>query len=170
MKILGIDPGTLRTGAGFIQADGNRYRFLHFEVIKADSSLALFQRLKIIFEGIDQLLAHFQPDVLALEDVFFGRDVKAMVKIGEARACAMLAAAKHGIEVVEYPPARVKQSVCGNGRATKDQIQKMIQRLLNLTELPASDGADALAIAICHVHSRGVRRLAEQVSKQRLTY
>ena len=156
MRILGVDPGTWKLGAGIIESEGNRYRLLHFEVIAMKPPMAIEKRLKKIHDSLSEVIRIYRPEVLALESVFFGRDLRAMVKIGEARACAMLAAAEHGMEVVEYPPARVKQAVSGNGRATKDQVQQMIRRLLSMKELPPSDGADALALAICHLHSRSL--------------
>ena len=153
MRILGIDPGTRRTGAGLIEAKGNRAELIHFEIIIVKDSLPIAERLRQIHECLSEIIREYHPDVLALENIFFGKDIRAMVKIGEARACAMLAASEAGIDVVEYPPARVKQSVSGNGRATKEQIQHMMKRLLNLKTLPPADGADALAVAICHWHN-----------------
>lgn len=153
MRILGIDPGTLRTGAGIIESRGSSYKLLHFEVIKPQAKHSIPQRLGHIHTSLLGLIHKFQPEILALESVFFSKDVQATVKIGEARACAMLAASAAGIDVVEYPPARVKQAVSGNGRATKEQVQQMIKILLNLKEAPAEDSADALALAICHFHS-----------------
>ncbi len=152
MKILGVDPGTYRTGVGIVQAEGSSYKLVHFEVIRPNPKHAIPQRLAHIHQALTSVIREHKPALLALENVFFGKDVQAMVKIGEARACAMLAASVQGIDVVEYPPARVKQSVSGNGRATKDQVQHMVKVLLNLKELPEEDGADALAVAICHLH------------------
>jgi len=152
VRVLGVDPGTRRTGAGVVEAQGSRYYLVHFEVISVKETLPLPERLNAIHKGLCKIISEYHPAVLSLENVFFGKDLRAMVKIGEARACAMLAASEHGIDVVEYPPARVKQSVSGNGRATKEQIQHMIKTLLNLKELPPEDGADALAVAICHLH------------------
>ena len=154
MRILGVDPGTWRTGAGIIESQGSSYKLLHFEVIEVkQKTTPLADRLHKIYQSLTQIIQTHRPEILALENVFYGKDLQAMVKIGEARACAMLAASGHGISVVEYPPARVKQSVSGNGRATKEQIQHMIKVLLNLKTPPPVDGSDALAVAICHLHS-----------------
>jgi len=153
MKILGVDPGTHRTGVGLIEAQGNRYHLIHAEVLEGGKSPALSNRLHKIHQSLLKVIKSYQPDILALENVFYHKDVRALVKIGEARACAMLAASEAGISVVEYPPARVKQAVSGNGRATKEQIQHMIKVLLNLKALPPPDSADALAVAICHLHT-----------------
>lgn len=154
MKILGVDPGTLATGVGIIETAGGAYRLVHAETIKAKNDAPLPARLLRIYEALCLIVQQYRPEVLALEDVFFGKDIRAMVKIGEARACAMLAASAAGIPVVEYPPASVKLSVTGNGRATKTQVQKMIKLLLGLPQIPPADAADALAVAIGHAHLR----------------
>ena len=156
MRILGVDPETRRTGVGIIESCGSEYRLLHFEIISLKPTLPLIQRLTQIYRCLSEIIGRFQPDVVALENVFYGKDLRAMVKIGEARACAMLAASEKGVDVVEYAPARVKQSVSGNGRATKEQIQHMVKTLLNMKTPPPADGADALAVAICHLHSAKV--------------
>ena len=152
MRILGIDPGTWRTGVGLIESQGSRYRLIHTEVVTVREKLPIAARLLHIYRSLSSITSQYKPEVLALENVFYGKDLQAMVKIGEARACAMLAASELGIDVIEYPPARVKQSVSGNGRATKDQVQHMVKTLLNLSALPPADSADALAVAICHAH------------------
>ena len=171
MRILGIDPGTLRTGAGLIETQGNQYTLIHSEVVTAKARLKIEDRLCTIYQRLIQIISEYRPSVVVLETVFFGRDLKAMVKIGEARACAMLAAAQSKIPLFEYAPARVKQAVSGNGRATKDQVRQMIKRLLNLKTLPPSDSADALAVAICHVHaSRGLGSPAKKSSSGRWTF
>lgn len=153
MRILGVDPGTWKTGVGVIETRLNRYQLVHTEVITIREHLTVSQRLRRIYEGLQERIREYRPEVLALENVFYHKDITAVVKIGEARACAMLAAAGQNIEVVEYPPARIKQAVSGNGRATKEQMQHMVKTLLNLKSLPLPDSADALAVAICHGHS-----------------
>lgn len=154
MRILGVDPGTQRTGVGIIESSSNRYKLIHFETFTVQDKIPLAERLHRIYQFLLLVIRKYEPGVLALEDVFFDKDVRATVKIGEARACAMIAASEAGVAVVEYPPARVKQAVTGNGRASKEQIQGMVKQLLRLKELPPSDGADAIAVAICHLHSR----------------
>ncbi|MBI4115477.1 MAG: crossover junction endodeoxyribonuclease RuvC [Candidatus Omnitrophica bacterium] len=157
MRVLGIDPGTLRTGLGILDAKGNVYELITCQTIEASPKLPIPERLKKIHQTLQDIIRLHSPDVLALENVFFGKDVRALVKIGEARACAMLAAAECGIPVVEYPPARIKQAISGNGRATKIQMQQMIKSLFRLKTPPPADAADALAVALCHVHSSNVR-------------
>ncbi len=152
MIILGVDPGTRSTGVGVIETKGNTYRLIHVETIRIQPSLKPAGKLQFIYHVLKDRIARFRPDILSLENIFYSKDIRAMVKIGEARACAMLAASEEGIDVVEYPPARIKQSVTGNGCATKNQVQQMVKTLLNLKTAPPVDGADALAVAICHVH------------------
>ncbi len=160
MRVLGIDPGTHRCGAGILDAEGNRYKIVDAEVIRAKSSLPIEERLYFIFENLRRLIKEFQPDVLALESLFYAKDIQAVVRIGEARACAMLAAREMKLPIFEYAPTAVKQSVTGNGRATKEQVQFMVTKLLNLKDAPYADSADALAIAICHLHNyRGVAKM-----------
>ena len=154
MRVLGVDPGTRFTGVGIIEERASRYFLIHSEVIRVNDKLPIAQRLKIIHDSLSAIFHTHRPELLALENVFYGKDLRAMVKIGEARASAMLAASDAGIPVVEYAPARVKQSVTGNGCATKQQMQHMVKRLLNMKEMPPPDAADALAVAICHLHSR----------------
>lgn len=162
MKILGIDPGTRNTGVGLIEAQGNHYKVLAYEVVRAKAKEAIAERLFTIHTELRRIIKEYDPDVVSLENVFYGKDLKAMVKIGEARACAMLAASEHGVSVVEYAPAQIKKSVAGNGAATKDQMQQMVKRLLNLKEVPPPDAADALAIAICHYHLGKTKALLEK--------
>ena len=152
MRILGVDPGTWNTGVGIIETQGSRYQLVHTEVITIRPKTPIAQRLLEIYRALLDRIREYKPEALALENVFYHKDISAVMKIGQARACAMLAAAEHSVEVIEYPPARIKQAVSGNGRATKDQVQSMIKTLLNLKTLPAADSADALAVAICHAH------------------
>ena len=157
MRVLGIDPGTIRMGVGVLEANGSRYQLLAFESIALTKFLTLPERLKEIYERVRDFIDRFSPDVVALENVFFGKDVRALVKIGEARASAMLAAAERKIPVIEYPPARVKEAVSGNGRASKIQIQQMVKHRFQLKTAPPADAADALAVALCHLQSHNVR-------------
>jgi crossover junction endodeoxyribonuclease RuvC len=165
MRILGIDPGTWRMGIGIIETQGSRYQLVHAEVITVrDKKASLPQRLRQIHETLRERIRLHKPEVVALENVFFHKDLSSVIKIGEARACAMLAAAELNLEVMEYPPTRVKQAVSGNGRATKEQVQQMVKTLLSLKAVEAEDSSDALALAICHAHScqgAGARKLKE---------
>ncbi len=165
MRVLGIDPGTHRCGAGIIDGEGNRYKLVEAFVIKTKATAPIEARLYQVFSEIKRLIAEFKPDVLALEGLFYAKDIQAVVRIGEARACAMLAAQENILPIFEYAPTAVKQSVTGNGRATKEQVQFMVTRLLSLKDMPYADSADALAIAICHLHN--ARRLTPSIVKDR---
>ena len=153
MRILGVDPGTQRTGAGLVEIKGSQYLLLHSETLHLSPKLSAAEKLRFIYRTLRQVIKEFNPQVMALENIFFGKDLRAMIKIGEARACAMLAASEEGIPVVEYSPSEVKKALSGNGLATKEQVQFMVKSLLKMKTVPAPDSADALAIAICHAHS-----------------
>lgn len=157
MRVLGIDPGTLRMGVGVIECEGSCYQLVTFESIEFSRRLPLAGRLKEIHQSVLGFIERYLPDVVALENVFFGKNVRSLVKMGEARASAMLAAVERKIPVVEYPPARVKQAISGNGRASKIQVQQMVKHLLRLKSVPPVDAADALAVALCHVQTQNVR-------------
>lgn len=144
-------------GVGIIEAQGNRIQLIAFESIKLSSRLPLPNRLQEIHQSILGFIECYLPEVVALENVFYGKDVRALIKIGGARASAILAAAERKIPVVEYAPARVKQAVSGNGRASKIQIQQMVKHRLHLKSAPPVDAADALAVAFCHLQSQNVR-------------
>jgi crossover junction endodeoxyribonuclease RuvC len=152
MKILGIDPGTQVAGYGVIETDGRDVRALDYGVIRA-ADRPLPERLRVIYDGLLAIMERFQPDVVAVEGAFFGKNVRSALKIGEGRGVALLAAASRGLEVAEYAPAEVKKAVVGSGRAHKSQVQQMVRLYLALREVPSpEDAADALAIAICHFH------------------
>ena len=152
MRILGIDPGTQICGYGVIETRGQDVRTLDFGVARSNSD-SLPARLKVIYDGLTEIIGRYNPDVVAVEGVFFQKNVRTAIKIGEGRGVARLAAAARGIEVVEYAPAEVKKAVTGNGNASKPQVQQMVRAILGLRELPSpEDAADALAIAICHFH------------------
>ena len=152
MRVLGVDPGTHRMGFGILDSDGRNYTLVICGTIRAASKDPIAKRLLHLFESLQKNIEGYHPDVVALESLFFAKDIRAVERIGEARACAMLAASKQNLEVVEYAPTEVKKSVTGNGRAAKEQVQFMVKRLLNLKEAPALDASDALAIAMCHIH------------------
>lgn len=157
MRILGIDPGTVRMGMGVIETKGSHYQVVAFDSVGFRRSLPLPDRLKQIHRAVLDFLERYLPDVVAIENVFFGKNVRSLVKIGEARASALLAATEREIPVAEYPPARIKQAISGNGRASKIQVQQMVKHLLRLPSAPPVDAADALAVALCHFHTQNVR-------------
>ena len=150
MKILGIDPGTIQMGVGLLEFDGRNVSLRLAETVKMHAKDPLPKRLKELYHALSEIFQIYRPDQVALENVFFSKDVRAAIKIGEARAIAMLVAAQFSCPVTEYPPAKVKQAVCGNGQAKKHQIQFMIRGILKLRTSPPEDAADALALALCH--------------------
>ncbi len=162
MRIAGVDPGTIETGVGIIEISGKAPVVLYSRSIHANRGKTIAERLEIIYTELKIIFEEWKPEVLALENVFFQKDFKAAIKVGEARAVAMLAASLSRIPVVEYPPARIKQSICSNGRASKDQIQYMVRQLLKFTGPLTADSSDALAVALCHFHSYKFERLKSQ--------
>jgi crossover junction endodeoxyribonuclease RuvC len=161
MRVFGIDPGSLTTGYGVIEKDGTRLAHVDNGVVRPKSGETFSKRLENIFDEIGRLLDQFKPDVVALEDAFFYKDVRAAMKLGHVRGIAMLAAVSKGLEVVEYAPSSIKQAVTGFGHATKAQVQKMVRTILKLPDVAAEDASDALAVAICHLNSSKLKQLIE---------
>jgi crossover junction endodeoxyribonuclease RuvC len=160
--ILGIDPGTTVMGYGIILTEGKKYKLLQYGVIHLKKHETHELKLKKIFERITGIIDEFLPDSVALEAPFYGVNIQSMLKLGRAQGVAMAAALARDIPITEYSPKKVKQSVTGNGNASKEQVAAMLQTLFNLTELPKMlDATDALAVALCHhfhdgrVQSRG---------------
>ena len=152
-RILGIDPGSQITGYGIIEVVGNRSYYHHSGCIRTPSEQPLPERLKLIFESLNELIAAYRPDEMAVEQVFMHRNPDSALKLGQARGVAICAGVLAALPISEYAPRVVKQAVVGSGGASKEQVQHMIRALLNLTTLPAADAADALAVALCHGHT-----------------
>ncbi|NMM25814.1 MAG: crossover junction endodeoxyribonuclease RuvC [Glaciimonas sp.] len=152
MKILGIDPGLRTTGFGIIDKQGNRLAYIASGTIKtADASLP--ERLKVIFDSVAQVIATYHPDCAAIEKVFVNVNPQSTLLLGQARGAAICALVGADLAVAEYTALQLKQAVVGHGKAKKEQVQDMVQRLLQLPGLPGPDAADALGVAICHAHS-----------------
>jgi crossover junction endodeoxyribonuclease RuvC len=160
LRILGLDPGLRRTGWGVIDIDGTRLRHVANGVVSSDSALGLAERLVQLHEAIAGIIAEMKPLEAAVEQTFVSKDAVATLKLGHARAIALLVPAQAGLTVAEYAPTMVKKSVVGVGHAEKAQIRVMVKRLLPTCELDSDDAADALAIAITHAHHRQSRALA----------
>jgi len=153
--ILGLDPGTNVMGYGVIMIRGTRVNLLQFGVIHLSKYKGHELRLKKIFERVTALVDDFNPDEVALEAPFFGKNVQSMLKLGRAQGVAMAAALARQLPIIEYAPKKVKQSVTGNGNASKEQVAKMLMTLFALTELPKLlDATDALAVALCHHYQK----------------
>jgi crossover junction endodeoxyribonuclease RuvC len=152
--ILGIDPGTRITGYGIIEMSSSGYKVLDFGCIRPPVTLSTAERYLIIFNGVESLIKTYSPHALSIETQFVQKNAQSALKLGMAKGVAMVACAKYGLEVFEYAPKKAKMAVVGNGGASKEQVQKMIQILLGLKELPTpEDAADALALAICHANA-----------------
>lgn len=152
--IIGIDPGTSVTGFGIIKVSGSSYQAIDYGCIRPPLNLKLSDRYLIIFDGIEELLERYCPQALAVETQFVKHNVQSAIKLGMARGIAIIAAKRKGIPIFEYTPMRAKRAVVGNGRASKIQVQGMVQRLLRLNEPPhPEDAADALSLAICHAQA-----------------
>jgi len=153
LKIIGIDPGLVQTGFGIINVRDNQISLIDYGIIKPASKDSLSKRLFTIFNDVCEILATYNPQVFAIEDVFYGKNVKSAMRLGQARGSAMVAGATQGIPIYEYSARKVKQSVTGNGNAHKSQIQFMVKAKLCMDHNPEPlDAADALAIALCHHH------------------
>ncbi|GAB2496538.1 crossover junction endodeoxyribonuclease RuvC [Algoriphagus taiwanensis] len=154
--ILGIDPGTTVMGYGLILTEGKKYKILQYGVIHLKKYATHELKLKKIFERITGIIEEFAPDSVALEAPFYGANVQSMLKLGRAQGVAMAAALSKEIPITEYSPKKVKQSVTGNGNASKEQVAAMLQTLLGIAELPKLlDATDALAVALCHHFHEG---------------
>ncbi|MET0341683.1 MAG: crossover junction endodeoxyribonuclease RuvC [Polyangiales bacterium] len=151
-RVLGLDPGSVRTGWGVIERTGQTARGIAAGVIRVPERAPLSERLHAIHRGVADVLATHQPDAVAIEDIFFARYAQAAMVLGHARGVAMLAVAQAGLSVATYPPSVVKRAVVGSGRAEKSQVALLVAALLGMRELPGVDATDALAIAITHLN------------------
>ena len=161
MKVVGIDPGTAACGYGIVHESGGRLRAIGHGCWSTPAGEDLAQRLKTIYDGVAGLIAEHDPDAVALEESYVGADARIALSVGQARGAVLVAAANAGVACCEYAPARVKQAVCGYGRADKAQMQRMVKMILGLAELPRPNhAADALAVAICHALSSPLLQVA----------
>ena len=153
MLVLGIDPGLVTTGYGLIQVKNNSSSIIDFGTISPKQSDSLSQRLNIIYEDVSYIINKYKPSIMAIEEVFYGKNVKSALLLGHARGVPMVCASKKNIPVFEYSARKVKQSITGNGTAHKSQVQFMIIKEFNLDNIKFStDASDALAIALCHIN------------------
>lgn len=154
MIVLGVDPGTAVTGYGVVARSGGAVSLLECGVVRTEAEMPLPQRLRIIYEGVGEVLTRHKVDAVAVEGVFYAKNVRTSIILGHARGAILLAATMRDLPVSEYSPAEIKSAVAGTGRATKEQVQFMVQRLLHLKEPPRpNDAADGVAVALCHCNS-----------------
>ncbi len=153
MRILGVDPGLARTGWGLLSASGHQARVLDSGVISSTSAVAFSDRLVRIYDQLRDIILKYKPDVVAVEDVIYVENIRVALKLGHARGVILLLAAQQGLPVVGYAPKEIKESLTGNGNASKLQMQRMVQSILALKDMPSPhDVADAIAVALCHFH------------------
>ena len=165
MRILGIDPGSARTGYGCVETDGTRHSLVTFGAIAAPAGSTFADKLHVIHDNLTRVFRETSPDCVAIENLFHARNVRSALQLGHARGVAMLAAVQAGVPIVEYTPAEIKLAIVGYGRAEKTQVQHMVKLLLGLTALPKPfDASDALAAALCHSHS-GTAALARRTTR-----
>jgi len=163
MRVLGIDPGTATTGYGLVEEVEGDLKLLTFGAIKTPAGQPLPARLQLIYRAVVDLAAEWKPTEAAVEELFFSRNVRTAMSVGQARGVTLLALADAGLAVAEYTPSAIKQAVTGYGNADKAQMQEMVRLLLGLTQTPRpDDAADALAVAICHFHSARLLALSEE--------
>jgi crossover junction endodeoxyribonuclease RuvC len=160
MRVLGIDPGTLTTGYGIVSEENHKLFHVVSGGISPSAKQPFPKRLGRIYDELEKIIAKFRPHAVVVEDLFVSTNIKAALKLGHARGVAILAAVNAGLPVFEYAPAEIKQAVVGTGKADKKQVQMMVKSLLELPKAPhPADAADALAAAICHIHSSRMREM-----------
>lgn len=156
MRILGIDPGYAILGYGIVDLSGNRFTVCDYGAVTTDKDMDMPDRLKHIYCRLMEIIDEYRPDAAAVEELFFNKNTKTALGVGQARGVTILACANSGLDIFEYTPLQVKQGLIGYGRAEKEQVQFMVKAILKLSEIPKPDDtADALAVAICHGHSAG---------------
>jgi crossover junction endodeoxyribonuclease RuvC len=161
VRVVGIDPGLAACGYGVVEAGGSKAEAVAFGCWQTEAGARIELRLRELFLALSELLAEFAPDAVALEGSYVGVDARAALAVGQVRGALLVACVKAGVVCVEYPPARVKQAVCGYGRGDKAQVQRMAKALLGLERVPTpTHAADALAVAICHATAPALLRLA----------
>ena len=152
MLVLGIDPGSIVTGYGLVEKKNDQMTCIHAGTIRSSKGIPFYERIYNIFRSMVEIMNHHGPQEMAIEDVFFAKNVKSSLKLGHARGAVLIAAVQCGVKIFEYTPLEIKQSVVGYGRATKEQVRSMVQMILNLKTQPELDTSDALATAICHLN------------------
>ena len=160
MIVLGIDPGLRKTGFGVLSVSNDKPELIDYGIIEPNKDEKISKRLFTIYNDINQLVEMFCPNVFSIEDIFYGRNVKSALLLGQARGIAMLCAAKHDIPIFEYSAKKVKQAITGNGNADKTQLQYMIKQIFKLKQVPSPlDASDAIGIALCYIYQTRINEL-----------
>ena len=152
MLVLGVDPGSIVTGYGLVEKRNNQMTCIHAGTISSSGKIPFYERIHKIFKSMIEIMTHYQPQEMAIEDIFFAKNVKSSMKIGHARGAVLIAAVQCDIKIFEYTPLEIKKSVVGYGHATKEQIHSMVQVILKIKTKLDFDASDALATAICHLN------------------
>jgi crossover junction endodeoxyribonuclease RuvC len=167
MRVIGIDPGSETLGWGVVEGSGLRYSLVDFGTVKSSPKQQFSKRLLKVYQGVEEIIDKYSPDALAVEDTFYAVNVGVALKLGQVRGIMLLLAEQRGLEIAEYSPRLVKQTVVGYGAAEKHQVQEMVRVLLRMKTVPTPhDAADALAIAICHFHHAGVKTKVKAAEKR----
>jgi crossover junction endodeoxyribonuclease RuvC len=164
MRVLGIDPGSRITGYGIIDSIGNRLVHVDNGAVFTDTEKDFPSRLHRIYRQLSEIITQYSPEAVAVENIFFAKNVQSALKLGQARGAAMVAAVNAGLPVYEYTALQVKQAVVGHGKSAKVQVQQMLKVLLNLPEAAQEDASDALAVAVCHAHSHGLNTMRKRLA------
>ncbi len=158
MRVLGIDPGSETLGWGVVEGSGLQYSLVDFGTVKSSPRQKFSKRLLKVYQGVEEVIGRFTPDVLSIEEAFYAVNVGVALKLGQVRGAVLVLAEQQGLDIAEYSPRLIKQTVVGYGNAEKHQVQEMVRLLLKMKAVPAPhDAADALAIAICHFHHAGMQ-------------
>ena len=166
MRVLGIDPGSETLGWGVVEGSGLKYSLVDYGTVKSSPRQAFSKRLLNVYQGVIEIFERFKPDVLSIEEAFYAVNVGVALKLGQVRGVMLLLAEQRGVEIAEYSPRLIKQTVVGYGNAEKHQVQEMVRLLLRMKTAPTPhDAADALAIAICHFHHAGMREKINKSNK-----
>jgi len=152
MLVLGVDPGSMVTGYGLVERENKGVSYVHCGHIHLSGNIPFHGRIHRIFQATVDLMNHYRPEEMAIEDIFYAKNVKSSLKLGHARGAVLIAAVQCGVRIFEYTPLEIKKAVVGYGRATKEQVRSMVQIILKLNRKPDFDAADALAAAICHLN------------------
>lgn len=164
MRVLGIDPGSETLGWGVVDGSGSKYTLVGFGTVRSNPKQPFSKRLLNIYNGVAEIMAEHSPDVLSVEDTFYAVNAQVALKLGQVRGIMLLLGEQRGIEIAEYAPRLVKQTVVGYGNAEKHQVQEMVKLLLGMKTVPTPhDAADALAIAICHFHHAGLQEKLKRI-------
>jgi crossover junction endodeoxyribonuclease RuvC len=167
MRVIGIDPGSETLGWGIVEGSGLRYSLVDFGTVKSSPKQPFSKRLLKVYQGVEEVIDKYSPDALAVEDTFYAVNVGVALKLGQVRGTMLLLAEKRDLEIAEYSPRLIKQTVVGYGAAEKHQVQEMVRVLLRMKTAPTPhDAADALAIAICHFHHAGMKTKVKAAEKR----